>query len=203
MHLLNLSDLKAAFKYIFLTCGIVVVAGFIFWIIVLLSFSGAFDKHVTRQEAVANFSIHESEIMYFSDLFLSKRPIEHEVFIFINGNKGKLSIGISSWAIDQRFPNQNLDFKVSSIDDHTAFLKELGWDVQMFKKIVAAFRKTNCESAMTNDGNVSLRFKTGTWSSFGYHVKALPIDDSTKRKFEADGIQLLNNRVTLGSAAAL
>ncbi len=179
------------------------VGVFIFWMMGVLSFSGAFDKHVTRQETVTNFAAHETDIMYFADLFLSKRPSGHELSFSIDGNKGTVSIGMPFWGIDQRFPNHHFDFRVTSVDNQTAFLKELGWDVQTFGNIVAAFRKTNCESVMTNDSIVSLEFKTGTWNSFGYQVHALPMDDSTIRKYEADGIQVLNKRVTVGRATAL
>ena len=123
--------------------------------------------------------------------------------ISIDGNKVSLSIGMPAWAVDQRFPNNNFDLKFSSINENAVSLKELGWDLQTFRKIIEAFRKTKCESAMTDEEVLSLGYKTGTWSSYGYHVSSKPIDDSTRKKYETYGIQVLNGRVTVTRGTAL
>jgi len=196
-------NIKSLIRYGLVGVGGILVLLFIFFLIGGFDFSGVTDKGVTRAETIENFSKHEKDIMYFSDLLMSKQPSNHEVSLSLDGHQGSISIALPAWSVDPRFPIQHFDFSLSNVDGHSSFLKPLGWDLPTFNKILESFRKTNCENATTNDGSIILHYKTGTWISFFYNVNPTPISDSLRKIYESADILILNPRVTIGSTSAL
>ena len=195
--------MKKAFAYLLFSYRILMLLYCAFWAIGVMSFAIAFNKTVAQEETISNFTAHETEIIHFSDLLLSKRSAKHEILFSLHGNEGTLSIGRPSWTVDQSSVNDHFDFKVSLVNEETLFLKELDWDIETFRNIIATFRKTNCKSARTNEEGILIKFKTGTWSSYGYQVNSMPINASMRKKYEKNGMQCLNKRVTLRIATAL
>jgi hypothetical protein len=199
----NLYSLKKLFKYLLISLGLIGSGIIVLWLLGMMSFSGVFDKHVSREEAVSNFKKREAGILQFSDYFSSTVPENHEVFISINENRCSLSLGMPGWAVYQQFPTQHFECKLSSVETSSVFLKQLGWDSSIFKNVVQLFKQTNCLSAKTNNGSINLEYRTGTWNSYGYYVSPTPITDSLKRVYDSVGIQILNPRVTISRATAL
>lgn len=168
-----------------------------------VSFSGVFDKKVTYKEAVDNFTTHQQDILYFTDLLHAQRPAGHEISFGVEGNKASISLGMPGWSVDQRFPNQHFDCSISSVDNDAPVLKATGWNVATFNNMVAAFRKTKCQSAQTDGGDISIAYKSGTWNSYSYRVLEKPIADSLKTIYDSLKVNILNNRTILSSAWAL
>jgi hypothetical protein len=196
-------NINPLIRYSLVAVGGILILLFIFFLIGGFDFSGLTDKKVTRAETKENFSKHEKDIMYFSDLLMSEQPPNHEVSLSLNGHRGSISIALPAWSVDPRFPIQHFEFSLSDVDDNSSFLKPLRWDLPTFNKIIESFRKTNCESANTNGGYIILHYKTGTWISFFYNVNPTPISDSLRKIYDSADIPILNPRVTIGSTSAL
>ncbi len=194
--------MKKGYKYLLITLVTGLILFLVFWIIMSLTLSGPFDKTVTLEETVKNFKQRETDIMRFADhLFLNKPP-QKEISLTVSGNTASFSIGPPGWAVYENKPNRHFNFKISKLDKDNPFLKELGWDAETCKDIITAFKKTNCENAMTNDDHIDLDFKSGTWSAYSYRINAVPMTDSMMIKGDT-GIQVLNKRVTIGRTTAL
>src|SRR5689334_24431240 len=116
--------MKHYLKYILIILAIAVFTYAIYWLMAMAAFSGAFDKHVSRQETVDNFTKNESSIMAFCDYFSLKKPANHEISFSLDGNRGSISIGMRGWSVDERFPIHHFEFKVSAVEPEDQFLKE-------------------------------------------------------------------------------
>ncbi len=83
--------------------GSCVVAGFIFYIVVMMSFSGAFDKKYTREELTQNFARHESDFRDLVTYFKSQIPPKLPYTIYMSQNgRNKISFYLSPVVIDPK-----------------------------------------------------------------------------------------------------
>jgi hypothetical protein len=190
-------------KFLLASLFVSAIAVLLIWLFGVLSFTGAFDKTVTRTEAADNFKKNEAAIMQLADLMMANRPQDKELYLSVDGKRVELTVAMKNWMIDQRYPNSHYRFRISSTYSGQPFLTELGWDEQTLNRVIQLLKYTDCQSISTDDARVDFNYRTGTWSSYGYCIRKDVISDSLRKVYDSIGIQVLNSRTTITSSHAL
>lgn len=190
-------------KFLLASLFVSAIAVLLIWLFGVLSFTGAFDKTVTRTEAADNFKKNEAAIMQLADLMMAYRPQDKELYLSVDGKRVELTVAMKNWMIDQRYPNTHYRFRISSTYSGQPFLAELGWDDHTLNRVIQLLKDADCRSISTDDVSVNFNYRTGTWSSYGYCIRMTAITDSLRNVYDSTGIQILNPRTTITSSHAL
>lgn len=187
--------------WIALIAILLVIIGY--FILVRLTFSGVFDKHYTRDEAMQNFDQREKAIYDLADYFRKHKPADHEVFFEPGRKRYSLSIGLPGWAIMEKYPNKagtRIKLGSAKMDE---LLTTLGWTRETVTTLKEKLKKADCLSITSHEEVVDIEYRTGTWSGFSYMIYDKPISDSMLQVYKEAGVTILRNNVKLAFSSAL
>lgn len=195
--------MKRIYKYFSWIICLAVLLSIGYYLFIHMVFSGVFDKNYSAAEAIQNFNEREEEIMDLADYFRKQLPADHEVSFSGMKLRFDLSIGLPRWAVMEKFPNKHgSNLKINSADANI-FLSEISWTSSTVTSLAKKLEKTNCLNISSNDGVITLHFRSGTWSSYSYIIYEKPVSDSLRNVYDSSGIRMLSDNVKLAVSHAL